>query len=213
MAADSLFPPRSPDGPIHVPVLDGLRGLAILLVLLHHFANVYAPSAWTRNAWHRVVGSGWCGVDLFFVLSGFLITGILHDARRGPGYFRNFYMRRVLRIFPLYYGVLAALFLAYPLLAGSHQRFAALAEHQPWLWLYAQNFKVILSGDWVPCGMNHFWSLAVEEQFYLFWPFVVFACRRRTLLHVSVALVVLALAVRIGLQTRGRCRRRCTCSR
>src|SRR5262249_26439141 len=91
----------------HMPALDGVRGLAILAVLLFHFvAQTTATNAFER-AVNRVLNYGSLGVDLFFVLSGFLITGILYDAQSSPRYFRNFYMRRVLRIFPLYYFVLA----------------------------------------------------------------------------------------------------------
>src|SRR4051812_13907528 len=78
----------------HIPALDGVRAIAVLLVLLHHFGNGF--SGWALG----VVNGAWVGVDLFFVLSGFLITGILLEARGGAHYFRNFYARRTLRIFP-----------------------------------------------------------------------------------------------------------------
>src|SRR5437879_5802153 len=88
----------------HIPSLDGLRGLAILLVLLFHFTPEGGGHTMIGVVTRWVSRLGWCGVDLFFVLSGFLITGILFDAKGSAHYFRNFYMRRVLRIFPLYYG-------------------------------------------------------------------------------------------------------------
>ncbi|HYT93371.1 MAG TPA: acyltransferase [Gemmataceae bacterium] len=184
----------------HLAVLDGLRGVAILLVLVFHFGPLYRPSG---CPYRPAVMACWCGVDLFFVLSGFLITGILFDTRGSVGYFRTFYTRRVLRIFPLYYGALALLFVLWPLCNGSDGEYARLCDNQLWLWLYAQNFSIVASGDWLPCGANHFWSLAVEEQFYLFWPLVVFACGRRAVLWVSVALMVLALALRVGLTAGG----------
>src|ERR1700712_595490 len=87
----------------HIGALDGLRGIAILLVLVYHFAGA-AGVMGLKSKILGIASLGWCGVDLFFVLSGFLITGILFDSRKTPWYFRNFYARRTLRIFPLYYG-------------------------------------------------------------------------------------------------------------
>ncbi|MGC2512156.1 MAG: acyltransferase, partial [Acidobacteriaceae bacterium] len=91
----------------HVPALDGVRGLAILLVLVSHLM-LFNDRTGSRvgDSLSALRGLGWVGVDLFFVLSGFLITGILFDTLHDPHYFRSFYMRRFLRIFPLYYGFL-----------------------------------------------------------------------------------------------------------
>ena len=96
----------SPRPGVHVPALDGVRGIAIVLVLLLHFTRYggLSPSTRVDRVFYEVMMTGWIGVDLFFVLSEFLITGILVDARRTKSYFRNFYIRRILRIFPLYYG-------------------------------------------------------------------------------------------------------------
>ena len=101
----------------HLPGLDGLRGLAILLVMAVHFVGGATPQTSGERLAVKLGSYGVLGVDLFFVLSGFLITGLLLDAKGRPHYFRNFYARRTLRIFPLYYAVLAMLFLVLPRLA------------------------------------------------------------------------------------------------
>jgi peptidoglycan/LPS O-acetylase OafA/YrhL len=184
----------------HLPALDGVRGLAILLVLLYHFvAQTTATNAFER-AINWPLSYGLLGVDLFFVLSGFLITGILYDAREQPRYFRNFYMRRVLRIFPLYYGVLAVVFLLLPLLPALREtEIGRLREHQAWAWLYGVNVYLAREGGWVFSYIEHFWSLAVEEHFYLVWPFVVWglARRPRALMAVALGLAALSFGARV----------------
>jgi peptidoglycan/LPS O-acetylase OafA/YrhL len=140
------------------------------------------------------------GVDLFFVLSGFLITGILLDSKGSPRYFRNFYARRTLRIFPLYYGVLAFVFLLLPLTPLARASLEMVRPHQAWLWLYGTNFAVYWH-DWgyvnpYPILLAHFWSLAVEEHFYLVWPLVVYLSSKRVLLPISFLLIGTAVLSR-----------------
>lgn len=184
----------------HLPALDGVRGLAILGVLLFHFVAPVDPKGAVDGAITWLFAYGALGVDLFFLLSGFLITGILYDSRTGPSYFRNFYMRRVLRIFPLYYGVLIVVFLvvpAIPALRGSE--IAGLRSHQAWAWLYGVNIYLAIHNGWVLPYIEHFWSLAIEEQFYLVWPLVVWLLggRPRLLLGFSLAVAIASFGGRI----------------
>ena len=181
----------------HFPALDGLRGVAVLLVLLFHFLHIDGEGGAVERTLLGASRAGWAGVDLFFVLSGFLITGILLDARGATGYFKAFYARRVLRIFPLYYAYLAVLFLVLP-------RFLPSLDVKPgsqgWLWTYLGNVLFSREGGFHASPYTgHFWSLAVEEQFYLVWPFLVWFLPRRALAAVCGALVVGAFALRFGI--------------
>jgi peptidoglycan/LPS O-acetylase OafA/YrhL len=174
-----------------------MRGVAVLMVLAFHFLHVDGEGGAAERALLSASRSGWAGVDLFFVLSGFLITGILLDARGGPGYFRAFYARRVLRIFPLYYAYLAVLFLAVPLLLPSLD---VKPETQGWLWTYLGNVLFAREGGFHASPYTgHFWSLAVEEQFYLAWPLLVWVLPRRRLALVCLGLVAGAFALRLGI--------------
>lgn len=167
----------------HIPALDGIRGLAILLVTIYRFAGThdYSTPRWLLP----VLEFGTHGVDLFFVLSGFLITGILFDAKGDEHYFRNFYARRTLRIFPLYYGTLALVLIGLPLLGFGTKWLNATADLNS-LWWYGSNVQMSYTGLWNFGGLNHFWSLCVEEHFYLVWPLVIFSCSRTTAIRVCV---------------------------
>jgi len=182
---------------VHVPALDGIRGLAILMVMLYHFY----PQEQAVNPIDRVLSKityefGATGVFLFFVLSGHLITGILYDAKTGPHYFRNFYARRALRIFPLYYGFLFVLFCLVPLIHfPSDPNYRYLFDHQQWYWLYANNIYETITGR-VPPLIGHFWSLAIEEQFYLVWPLVVLLLSRRSIMRCCAVMFAIAFVSR-----------------
>jgi len=176
-----------------MPVLDGIRGTAILAVLLFHFIAPENRNGLANAAVSWFFSYGALGVDLFFLLSGFLITGILYDSRTDAHYFRNFYMRRTLRIFPLYYGVLAVIFLVLPLIPifrGSE--LSEMQAHQSWAWLYAVNIYLAIHDGWVLSYIEHFWSLAVEEQFYLIWPLAVWLLAAKPRPFLRFAFIVAA---------------------
>jgi peptidoglycan/LPS O-acetylase OafA/YrhL len=186
----------------YVPALDGLRGLAIIMVLFVHFIGDAQPYSAFERILVKASNYGVWGVDLFFVLSGYLITGILYDSKGSARYFRNFYMRRVLRIFPLYYGVLFLLFFVLPLFPSLvPPGLAESSRHQPWVWSYGVNLFIAQRGDWALPYISHFWSLAVEEHFYLLWPVVVLAASRENLLRICVGCALFSLALRIVLLT------------
>ncbi len=192
------------EGNRHYPALDGLRACAVLMVFFQHYLLAYIPNLWQ---W------GWAGVDFFFVLSGFLITGILYDTRESQHHFKNFYIRRTLRIFPLYYGVLLVIlllspvmhwewsfkWLCWPLYVSNYVRFAFMGEfllsHRTLESLFSTKTIVHIP---VRLFLGHFWSLAVEEQFYLLWPLVVFTIKERVKLrNVCACVVVLMPFIRL----------------
>ena len=199
------FPPERTTrhaGRGHLKALDGIRGLAILMVLVHHaFRSNFAAGGRLGQIAGNFIFYGRFGVDLFFVLSGFLITGILLDTREDPHFFKKFYGRRALRIFPLYYGVLFLLFALTPLL---HLQW----QDMGWLLLTdLQNLRPYLASNLMlhdNLGLFHFWSLAVEEQFYLLWPAVVFLIRdRRILFRTTLALLAASIALRLAVLASG----------
>ncbi len=178
----------------HLPALDGLRGLAILLVIPH---NVNLGAEGIVRVITYASGAGWIGVQLFFVLSGFLITRNLLDSLGAGNYYRAFFARRILRIFPLYYAYLIVMLILVPAIGLGSAEFLESRRHQVWLWTFLSNW-----GAPTVQGFEHFWSLAVEEQFYLTWPFVVALCWRR-LVPLCVGIAVVALAYRAGVLAAG----------
>lgn len=191
-----------PENRAFYPALDGLRAVAFLLVFFQHYYSL---------PW------GWAGVNIFFVLSGFLITGILFDSRNDAHRVRNFYIRRTLRIFPLYYGVFLAIllldpifhwrwslsWLAWPFYLGNVLRFASPAAS-----IYGSSLQ-LAAFAWlrtplaprITLYLGHFWSLCLEEQFYLFWPWVVFLVRsRRSLSWICGSTVIVVPLLRVVAQ-------------
>lgn len=184
---------------VHIPALDGLRGLAVVLVILYHCSYHNITDSPLLAGLVRVFRAGWCGVDLFFVLSGFLITGILIDSKNREHYFRSFYLRRTLRIFPLYYLVLACFFVLAPALnLVQHE---SLTVSSWWFLWYGQNFLFARHGFEVLSNavpLHHFWSLAIEEHFYLVWPAVIFWVPNRWHLVTAGGLALGVLACRFA---------------
>jgi peptidoglycan/LPS O-acetylase OafA/YrhL len=187
-----------------VPAFDGMRGLAIVIVAIHNVATPVqqvAPNPLLKVMFYAHA-AGWIGVQLFFVLSGFLITGILLDTKGAPNFFRSFYVRRGLRIFPLYYAVLFAWLVVAPLVVHLPQWILDEQHHNAvWYWTYLTNW-VDPFGKHIS-GFAHFWSLAVEEQFYLFWPLLVVLLSSRALARTCIGLAVVALFVRLGVHLLG----------
>ncbi|HWE27018.1 MAG TPA: acyltransferase [Polyangia bacterium] len=178
----------------HLPSLDGLRGLAILLVIVHQLDLLTKPVGLGAHAFSAVGAVGWVGVQLFFVLSGFLITGILVDSRGAANYFSGFFARRVLRIFPLYYATLLVAFVVLPLFVSPSPPLAHDRHHQIWLWTYLSNWVNPYEAG--SRAFPHFWSLAVEEQFYLVWPFLLRRQTPQRCLALCAAIAVASLGVR-----------------
>jgi peptidoglycan/LPS O-acetylase OafA/YrhL len=182
--------------PYNIRALDGIRGLAIIFVMLHHFEPLIPASGLAVRAVKLVFSFGWMGVDLFFALSGFLISGILLDSRTARNYFSSFYIRRVLRIFPLYYSVLTIILLAGALVHPRPQSLPVVGD-QKLYYFYLVNWLGLWKGPWRANFLAHFWSLAVEEQFYLLWPLCVWLLTRRDLMRVALVASTTALVVRI----------------
>ncbi|HEY7307462.1 MAG TPA: acyltransferase [Bryobacteraceae bacterium] len=197
----NVVPPSTPSSPSkHRDLaLDGVRGVAIAGVLATHMTAYLQASCFPR--WLFAAASfGWAGVDLFFVLSGFLITGILLDTREAVNRSRSFYMRRLLRIAPIYYLTLLVI-----LLALSRLWWIAAWLPKPgwdrWCYLvYLQNVPQLWGHHFHgPNVIGHFWSLAVEEQFYLVWPMVIWLLPRRLLMRVCIVGSVCVFGFRLWL--------------
>lgn len=176
----------------HLRELDGIRGIAALLVFFHHVCYVSVPHGdwnWAILALRRVSMYGTTGVDVFFVLSGFLITSLLIRDRQSPAYYKDFYWKRALRILPLYIACLLGVLLFIPHSAG----YVLLSA------FFVANFANIVH----VASHGPFWSLAIEEQFYLIWPTVVRRRSAETLGHWAVAIAATAILLRFAAATFG----------
>ena len=190
-----------------IPELDGIRGIAALMVVFYHFGSISpAPQNVLLRAWNVTVGLGWTAVDLFFVLSGCLITGILLDTRDSPRFFRSFYGRRMVRILPLYYAAVMFFFWIYlPLahMAVARGVYATNSQswmntgfgEQVWYWLHVSNWRTAF-GHLEVSPVSHLWSLAIEEQFYFLWPLVVYRTPEKRLLKICAMAIGLSFLSR-----------------
>ncbi|HEX2847708.1 MAG TPA: acyltransferase [Chitinophagaceae bacterium] len=164
----------------YVREFEGWRGIGIVFVMLAH----YFPSLF--------IGS-WIFMEMFFVMSGFLITGILMDAKSKPHYYTKFMGRRIVRVFPVYYFFLAIMFFVIP---ASWLDLSYYRDHQSWFWLYGQNWLYAIEGWPAVKGMHHLWSLAIEEQFYIVWPLVVLVFSSKGLVRFCIFLFFFSLIFR-----------------
>ncbi len=189
----------------HIPALDGLRGLAILWVVMHHSGSVRRDGTTAGSwLWSNLSMMGWAGVDLFFVLSGFLISSILLKSYGRPQWLRNFIVRRGLRVLPLYFVVIFTCFNLITWLPYSGLDWLRdLSRDQWWYWLHLANFRKIF-GDVIPTAptvgwFSTYWSLSIEEHFYLCWPLLLALFAPRRMGTVAVAGIFGVILLRIGI--------------
>jgi peptidoglycan/LPS O-acetylase OafA/YrhL len=180
----------------HIPALDGIRGAAAAAVFIYHYGGGASSPNPAFHFLGEAIHLGWVGVSLFFVLSGFLITGILLDSLRRPGWWKTFYIRRTLRIFPLYYTALLGGVFVLLLL---RTRWSSISPVWPFFFYLQDIPGVVRFYVMTPLlVLGHFWSLAIEEQFYLVWPFLLsLASRRSQVRQLCLVVCVLSLIFRI----------------
>ena len=177
-----------------IPQLDAVRGIAILIVIFHNSLARYSSLPL-----QSLFSYGWMGVDLFFVLSGFLITGILVDTKHSEAYFKNFYARRCLRIWPLYYSVLFFMFVVIPFVRPAIGSLVIVRSSPWWAFpFFLQNFFLHPSTNASgPLGVT--WSVAIEEQFYVVWAVVVRCCSDFQLRCIAITVICLSPLLRVYL--------------
>ncbi|MEO8762976.1 MAG: acyltransferase [Ginsengibacter sp.] len=170
----------------HIPQLDGIRGMAILLVISYHYLGSIP-----------LFSFGWCGVDLFFVLSGYLITSRLLDLQNQKNPLIKFYTNRALRILPLYYLTLIIFYAGFNLLVNNENFYLFRFYNYNWasFALFFQNWTLIHYTGVKENYLNHFWSLAIEEQFYLIWPFFLYKFRGKKFFYSLVFIIILLIII------------------
>jgi peptidoglycan/LPS O-acetylase OafA/YrhL len=187
----------------HIEILDGIRGLAIILVLFAHFVREdfnLKNFSFVGSIFTKISLMGLTGVSLFFVLSGFLITGILLAVKNKKHYFQNFYGRRILRIFPLYYLSLFLVFIILQIIIDFTRESLFLQGKQFWLWSYLSNIPSV-AGIWNRSdqfALGHFWSLSVEEHFYILWPLIILYTDINKMVTICKTIIIISLAAGIS---------------
>ncbi len=180
------------------PALDGLRGIAVLMVLMSHSRTLIAPGYSGFPRVDQFMAGGYLGVDLFFVLSGFLITALLlsEQGQHGAVRFGSFYGRRALRLLPALFALLAA-YAAYNIIAGEPRE--PMLTTARYALFYMSNWQAAWHLTTIAPGLDHLWSLSIEEQFYLFWPWVLIGLLgiRRSAAFVATVLVAAIFAVAV----------------
>lgn len=176
--------------------LDGVRGISIIVVVAFHLLKRadYFTNNETLHFLTSLSSIGWVGVDIFFVLSGFLITSILLKTKGEKNYFKNFYVRRSLRIFPLYFVFIAVIISLLPTLDPDFA--PQISRALPFLLLYQQNWLILISKVPLTTYLAVTWSLAIEEQFYLIWPAVVYFTKKETLIKISIGVIAASILAR-----------------
>lgn len=193
----------------HYSQLDGIRGIAILLVMILHF-TILIPNNSLELLFVRMSQIGILGVDLFFVLSGFLITNILLRIKNQKNYFKNFYMRRVLRIFPAYFLVLFFCMVILPFLGSfintigvELSTYSDIKKTWFYYFTFTSNLLIFKYGKWLHPILDVSWSLSLEEQFYLIWSIIVYFLNNKTLKKACFILILTSLASRLTLMILG----------
>lgn len=176
----------------HYDELDGVRAIAVIMVMFYHYFPAITTSNEVLLNIQKLSLFGKTGVSLFFVLSGFLITRILLNTKENKSYFKSFYIKRILRIFPLYYLFLFIFYFIIPIFFDFP--IASFSE-QIWYWTFMQNFA--LTFDWKSFGPGHYWSLSVEEHFYLFWPLVIYYCSLKKIKWAILILCIISITTRV----------------
>jgi len=181
----------------YIKGLDGLRAVAIAFVVVHHAH--YLTTELTLSSIAKFLGSG---VDLFFIISGFLITQILLATKGADNYFRSFYLRRLLRIVPLYYLVLGCAFFIVPILNSPHLDKLQSTPSWPY-WLFLSNFYIAHQGAFTNGLVDLSWSLSVEEQFYIFWSVCIYLLSLRHIKFLAFTIIIFSPVLRYLLVSQG----------